>query len=86
LIAGLPGLSFGPHQFGQPDFGASFILLTVLIAIWAAVTPAVWYGLGAGGPLSIQLLSTGLNMLMLSWFPSSAAIFPPVCLGWFPWP
>jgi simple sugar transport system permease protein len=79
LIAGLAGIIFlARTNSAKPDFGASFILLTVLIAILGGVRYTGGFGTVSGlvlAVLSIQFLSTGLNMLMLEWFPSSAAIF-----------
>lgn len=79
LIAGTAGIIFlARTNSAKPDFGASFILLTVLIAILGGVSYTGGFGTVSGLVLSIviiQLLSTGLNMLMLDWFPSSAAIF-----------
>lgn len=79
LIAGLAGIIFlARTNSAKPDFGASFILLTVLIAILGGIKDTGGFGTVSGlvlAVLSIQFLSTGLNMLMLEWFPSSAAIF-----------
>lgn len=79
LTAGVAGLIFlSRTNSAKPDFGASFILLTVLIAILGGVSYTGGFGTVSGMVLSvliIQFLSTGLNMLMLVWFPSSAAIF-----------
>ncbi|MBE7550375.1 MAG: ABC transporter permease [Anaerolineales bacterium] len=79
LIAGMAGIIFlARTNSAKPDFGASFILLTVLIAILGGVRYTGGFGTVSGlvlSVLSIQFLSTGLNMLMLQWFPSSAAIF-----------
>jgi simple sugar transport system permease protein len=79
LIAGIAGVIFlARTNSAKPDFGASFILLTVLIAILGGVRYTGGFGTVSGlvlAILSIQFLSTGLNMLMLEWFPSSAAIF-----------
>ena len=79
LIAGIAGIIFlARTNSAKPDFGASFILLTVLIAILGGVSYTGGFGTVSGlvlAVLSIQFLSTGLNMLMLEWFPSSAAIF-----------
>jgi simple sugar transport system permease protein len=50
----------------------------VLIAILGGINPNGGFGTVSGmvlAILSIQFLSTGLNMLMLDLFPSSAAIF-----------
>lgn len=79
LVAGIAGIIFlARTNSAKPDFGASFILLTVLIAILGGVSYTGGFGTVSGvvlAVLSIQFLSTGLNMLMLQWFPSSAAIF-----------
>lgn len=79
LVAGLAGIIFlARTNSAKPDFGASFILLTVLIAILGGIKDTGGFGTVSGlvlSVLSIQFLSTGLNMLMLEWFPSSAAIF-----------
>ena len=79
LISGIGGIIFlARTNSAKPDFGASFILLTVLIAILGGVSYTGGFGTVSGlvlAILSIQFLSTGLNMLMLEWFPSSAAIF-----------
>jgi simple sugar transport system permease protein len=79
FIAGIAGVIFlARTNSAKPDFGASFILLTVLIAILGGVSYTGGFGTVSGlvlAVLSIQFLSTGLNMLMLEWFPSSAAIF-----------
>lgn len=79
LIGGVAGIIFlARTNSAKPDFGASFILLTVLIAILGGVSYTGGFGTISGlvlAVLSIQFLSTGLNMLMLEWFPSSAAIF-----------
>lgn len=79
LIGGVAGVIFlARTNSAKPDFGASFILLTVLIAILGGVSYTGGFGTVSGlvlAILSIQFLSTGLNMLMLEWFPSSAGIF-----------
>jgi simple sugar transport system permease protein len=79
LTAGIAGIIFLTRtNSAKPDYGASFILLTVLIAILGGVRYTGGFGTVSGvvlAVLSIQFLSTGLNMLMLEWFPSSAAIF-----------
>ena len=79
LVAGIAGIIFlARTNSAKPDFGASFILLTVLIAILGGVSYTGGFGTVSGvvlAVLSIQFLSTGLNMLMLELFPSSAAIF-----------
>ncbi|MEA3336275.1 MAG: ABC transporter permease [Chloroflexota bacterium] len=79
LVASIAGIIFlARTNSAKPDFGASFILLTVLIAILGGVSYTGGFGTVSGlvlAVLSIQFLSTGLNMLMLELFPSSAAIF-----------
>lgn len=79
LTAATAGIIFlSRTNSAKPDFGASFILLTVLIAILGGVSYTGGFGTVSGlvlAVLIIQFLSTGLNMLMLVWFPSSAAIF-----------
>jgi simple sugar transport system permease protein len=79
LVAGIAGIIFlARTNSAKPDYGASFILLAVLIAILGGVSYTGGFGTISGmvlAVLSIQFLSTGLNMLMLEWFPSSAAIF-----------
>lgn len=78
-VAGLGGIIFlARTNSAKPDFGASFILLTVLIAILGGVSYTGGFGTVSGlvlAIISIQFLSTGLNMVMLEFFPSSAAIF-----------
>jgi simple sugar transport system permease protein len=79
LVAGIAGIIFlARTNSAKPDYGSSFILLAVLIAILGGVSYTGGFGTISGmvlAVLSIQFLSTGLNMLMLEWFPSSAAIF-----------
>ena len=79
VVAGIAGIVFlGRANSAKPDFGSSFILLTVLIAILGGVSYTGGFGTVAGvvlAVLSIQFLSTGLNMLMLELFGNSAAIF-----------
>lgn len=79
LTAATAGIIFlSRTNSAKPDFGASFILLTVLIAILGGVSYTGGFGTVSGlvlAVLIIQFLSTGLNMSMLVWFPSSAAIF-----------
>ncbi|MCX7707072.1 MAG: ABC transporter permease [Anaerolineae bacterium] len=79
LTAGIAGIIFlARTNSAKPDYGASFILLSVLIAILGGVSATGGFGTVSGmvlAILSIQFLSTGLNMLMLNLFPSSAAIF-----------
>jgi simple sugar transport system permease protein len=79
LVAGIAGIIFlARTNSAKPDYGSSFILLAVLIAILGGIRYTGGFGTVSGmvlAVLSIQFLSTGLNMLMLEWFPSSAAIF-----------
>ncbi|HHW85182.1 MAG TPA: ABC transporter permease [Chloroflexi bacterium] len=79
LVAGIAGIIFlARANSAKPDYGASFILLTVLIAILGGVSYTGGFGTVSGlvlSVLSIQFLSTGLNMLMLQLSGSSAAIF-----------
>lgn len=79
VVAGIAGIVFlARANSAKPDYGASFILLAVLIAILGGISSTGGFGTVAGlvlAVLSIQFLSTGLNFLMLNWFPSSAAIF-----------
>ncbi len=79
MVAGIAGIIFlARANSAKPDYGASFILLTVLIAILGGVSYTGGFGTVSGLVLSvlcIQFLSTGLNMLMLELSGSSAAIF-----------
>lgn len=79
LVAGIAGIIFlARANSAKPDYGASFILLTVLIAILGGISYTGGFGTVSGlvlSVLSIQFLSTGLNMLMLQLSGSSAAIF-----------
>ena len=65
-------------NLAKPDYGSSFVLLTVLIAILGGVSHTGGFGSVSGlvlAVLCLQFLSTGLNMLMLELSGSSAAIF-----------
>ncbi len=79
MAAGIAGIIFlARTNSAKPDYGSSFILLSVLIAILGGISATGGFGTISGmvlAILSIQFLSTGLNMLMLDLFPSSAAIF-----------
>lgn len=79
VAAGIAGIVFlARTNSAKPDYGSSFILLSVLIAILGGVSTTGGFGNISGIVLSvftIQFLSTGLNILMLDLFPSSAAIF-----------
>jgi simple sugar transport system permease protein len=62
----------------KPDYGESFVLQGVLIAILGGVAYTGGFGTIIGlllAVFSVQFLSTGLNMLMLYLSGSSAAIF-----------
>ncbi len=79
LFAGIAGIIFlARTNSAKPDYGSSFILLTVLIAILGGINYMGGFGTVSGlvlSVLSIQFMSTGLNMLMLQLSGSSAAIF-----------
>jgi len=79
VVAGIAGIIFlARANSAKPDYGSSFILLTVLIAILGGISYTGGFGTVSGlvlSVLSIQFLSTGLNMLMLELSGSSAAIF-----------
>jgi simple sugar transport system permease protein len=79
MAAGIAGVIFlARTNSAKPDYGSSFILLSVLIAILGGVSTTGGFGSISGMILAvftIQFLSTGLNLLMLDLFPSSAAIF-----------
>ncbi len=79
VIAGIAGIIFLARvNSAKPEYGSSFILLTVLIAILGGIRYTGGFGTVAGlllSVLTIQFLSTGLNMLMLELSGSSAAIF-----------
>ena len=79
VAAGIAGVVFlARTNSAKPDYGTSFILLSVLIAILGGVSTTGGFGSISGMVLAvftIQFLSTGLNILMLDLFPSSAAIF-----------
>ena len=79
LVAATAGIIFlARANSAKPDYGASFVLLTVLIAILGGVSYTGGFGTVSGlvlAVLSLQFLSTGLNMFMLEISGSSAAIF-----------
>jgi len=79
VFAGIAGIVFlSRTNSAKPDYGSSFILLTVLIAILGGINYMGGFGTVSGlvlSVLSIQFMSTGLNMLMLELSGSSAAIF-----------
>jgi simple sugar transport system permease protein len=79
IAAGIAGIVFlSRTNSAKPDYGSSFILLSVLIAILGGISSTGGFGSVSGmvlAVLTIQFLSTGLNLLMLQLFPSSAAIF-----------
>ncbi len=79
VVAAIAGIVFLARvNSAKPDYGESFVLLTVLIAILGGTSYLGGVGTVAGlilAVLSLQFLSTGLNMLMLQWVGSSATIF-----------
>lgn len=79
VLAGVAGIVFlARANSAKPDYGESFVLLSVLIAILGGVSYTGGFGTISGlvlAVLSLQFLSTGLNMLMLQLSGSSAAIF-----------
>lgn len=79
LLAGVAGMVFlSRANSAKPDYGAAFVLLSVLIVILGGVSYTGGFGRMSGvilAILSMQFLSTGLNMLMLELTGSSAAIF-----------
>ena len=79
VFAGIAGIVFlSRTNSAKPDYGSSFILLAVLIAILGGINYTGGFGTVSGlvlSVLSIQFMSTGLNMLMLQLSGSSAAIF-----------
>ena len=79
VVAGIAGIIFLARvNSAKPEYGSSFLLLPVLIAILGGIRYTGGFGTVAGlvlSVLTIQFLSTGLNMLMLELSGSSAAIF-----------
>lgn len=79
LMAAVAGIVFLARvNSAKPDYGTSFVLMTVLISILGGVSYNGGFGKIAGlvlAVLSLQFLSTGLNMLMLQLSGSSAATF-----------
>jgi simple sugar transport system permease protein len=79
VLSGIAGIVFlARANSAKPDYGASFVLLSVLIAILGGVSYTGGAGTVSGMVLAVlclQFLSTGLNMLMLELSRSSAAIF-----------
>ena len=79
LVVPITGTIFlGRANSAKPGYGASIVLLTVLIAILGGVSYKGGFGIVSGlvlAVLRLQFLSTGLNMLMLELSGSSAAIF-----------
>ena len=79
LLAAVAGIVFLSRvNSAKPDYGESFVLLSVLIAILGGVSYTGGFGTISGlllAVLCIQFLSTGLNMLMLELFGSSATVF-----------
>lgn len=79
VLGAVAGLVFlARANSAKPDYGESFVLLSVLISILGGVSYNGGFGTISGlvlAVLSLQFLSTGLNMLMLELSGSSAAIF-----------
>lgn len=79
IAAGIAAVVFVARaNSAKPDFGSSYVLLTVLIAILGGISYTGGVGTITGmvlAVLTLQFLSTGLNMLMLELSGSSAAIF-----------
>ncbi len=79
LLGAVAGIVFVARaNSAKPDYGESFVLLSVLISILGGVSYTGGFGTIGGlvlAVLSLQFLSTGLNMLMLQLSGSSAAIF-----------
>ncbi|MBW7882113.1 MAG: ABC transporter permease [Caldilineaceae bacterium] len=79
VLAATAGIVFLARvNSAKPDYGESFVLLSVLIAILGGVSYTGGFGTVSGlvlAVLSLQFLSTGLNMLLLQLSGSSAAIF-----------
>ncbi len=79
VLSGIAGIVFlARANSAKPDYGASFVLLSVLIAILGGVSYTGGAGTVSGlvlAVLCLQFLSTGLNMLLLELSGSSAAIF-----------
>lgn len=79
LLAALGGLVFlARTNQGKPDYGESFVLLAVLISILGGVGYSGGSGKVLGVVLAIfclQILSSGINVLLLTYSGSSAATF-----------
>jgi simple sugar transport system permease protein len=79
MLSGIAGIVFlARANSAKPDYGASFVLLSVLIAILGGVSYTGGVGTVSGlvlAVLCLQFLSTGLNMLLLELSGSSASIF-----------
>ncbi|MCW2882768.1 MAG: permease component of ribose/xylose/arabinose/galactoside ABC-type transporter [Sphaerisporangium sp.] len=69
LLAGVAGIiNMARTNSANPTYGASYILLTILIAVLGGVSVAGGSGRVAGVVLSLvtlQMLSTGLNMILV---------------------
>ncbi len=79
VTAAVAGIVFlARTNSAKGDYGESFVLLTVLISILGGVSYNGGFGTIAGvvlAVLSLQFLSTGLNMLMLEMSGSSGSQF-----------
>lgn len=71
LLSAVAGLIIlGRNNAAAPDFGSSYILLAILIAVLGGVDPYGGYGEVLGVVLAVvavQLLSTGLNMVLFQY-------------------
>jgi simple sugar transport system permease protein len=79
VLAAVAGLVFVARvNSAKADYGESFVLLSVLICVLGGVSVNGGFG-GVGGlvlaVLSLQFLSTGLNMYLLEVFGSSGSTF-----------
>lgn len=76
LLSAVAGLIIlGRNNAAAPDFGSSYILLAILIAVLGGVDPYGGYGEVLGvvfAVIAVQLLSTGLSMVLYQY---SGAIF-----------
>lgn len=79
VMAAIAGLMFlARTNSAKPDYGESYVLLTVLISILGGVSYNGGFGTVSGVVLAVlclQFLSTGLNMFMLQISGSSGSSF-----------
>ena len=86
VAGGIAGIIFlARTNSAKPDYGSSFILLSVLIAILGGVSPTGGFGTVSGmvlAVLSIQFLSTGPEHADVELVPVQRRhLLPPVRLG-----